>query len=65
MKGCSPLIRETDKPAVELNTAIMQKYQPELQKYYFNPTQDKTYLEQLGITYPTVRPAPQKTTAGQ
>jgi aminobenzoyl-glutamate utilization protein B len=61
----TPLIRETDKPAIELNTAIMQKYRPALQKYYFDPTKYKTYLEQLGITYPTVRPALQKTTAGQ
>jgi aminobenzoyl-glutamate utilization protein B len=60
-----PLIRETDQPAVELNTAIMQKYKPALQKYYYDPTRYKTYLEQLGITYPTVRPAPAKTTAGQ
>ena len=58
-----PLIRETDQPAIELNTAIMQKYKPALQKYYYDPAKYKTYLEQLGITYPTVRPAPQKTTA--
>jgi aminobenzoyl-glutamate utilization protein B len=61
----TPLIRDTDTPAIELNTAIMQKYKPALQKYYYDPTRYKTYLEQLGITYPTVRAAPAKTTAGQ
>jgi aminobenzoyl-glutamate utilization protein B len=59
----TPLIRENDKPAIELNRGIMEKYKPELKKRYYDPTRYKTYLEQLGITYPTVRPAPQKSTA--
>jgi len=59
----TPLIREGDTPAIELNRAIMEKYKPELKKRYYDPTKYKTYLEQLGITYPTVRPAPQKSTA--
>ncbi len=58
-----PLLREGDRPAIELNTAIMQKYKPALQKFYYDPARYKTYLEQLGITYPTVRPGPPKTTA--
>lgn len=49
-----PLIRPQDKPAIELNTAIMAKYRPLMRKYYYDPTKYKTYLEQLGITYPTV-----------
>lgn len=28
-----------------------------MKKYYFDQTKYKTYLEQLGIKYPTVRPA--------
>jgi aminobenzoyl-glutamate utilization protein B len=58
-----PLIREGDQPATHLNTAIQDKYRPALSKYYYDPSKYKTYLEQLGITYPTVRPAAQKTTA--
>jgi aminobenzoyl-glutamate utilization protein B len=27
-----------------------------MRKYYYDPTKYKTYLEQLGITYPTVKP---------
>jgi aminobenzoyl-glutamate utilization protein B len=50
-----PLIRPEDKPAIWLNKQIMDKYRPEMQKYYYDPTKYKTYLEQLGITYPTVR----------
>jgi aminobenzoyl-glutamate utilization protein B len=26
-----------------------------MKKYYYDPTKYKTYLEQLGIKYPTVR----------
>jgi aminobenzoyl-glutamate utilization protein B len=50
-----PLIRPGDKPAVDLNKAVMDKYRPEMKKYYFDPSRYKTYLEQLGIQYPTVK----------
>jgi aminobenzoyl-glutamate utilization protein B len=50
-----PLISSKDKPAITLNTEIMAKFRPEMKKYYFDPTKYKTYLEQLGIKYPTVR----------
>jgi aminobenzoyl-glutamate utilization protein B len=53
-----PLIRESDQPPTHLNADIMAKYKPELQKYYYNPARYKTYLEQLGIKYPTVKPCP-------
>jgi aminobenzoyl-glutamate utilization protein B len=45
----------TDKPATWLNATIMEKYRPEMRKYYYDPSKYGTYLEQLGITYPTVR----------
>jgi aminobenzoyl-glutamate utilization protein B len=51
----TPLIRPYDKPAIWLNKDIMARYRPEMRKYYFDPTRYKTYLEQLGITYPTVK----------
>jgi aminobenzoyl-glutamate utilization protein B len=50
-----PFIRSQDKPAIELNSAIMAKYRPEMRKYYYDPAKYKTYLEQLGIAYPVVR----------
>lgn len=59
----TPLIRTQDVPATHLNQAIQEKYRPALRKFYYDPTRYKTYLEQLGITYPTVRPAPVKATA--
>ena len=51
----TPLIRPEDKPAIWLNEEIMAKYRPEMKKYYYDPTKYKTYLDQLGIKYPTVR----------
>ena len=50
-----PLLRPEDKPAIWLNKETMDKYRPEMKKYYFDPTKFKTYLEQLGIDYPTSR----------
>ena len=34
---------------------MMEQYRPEMKKFYYDPTKYKTYLEQLGITYPTVK----------
>ena len=50
-----PLVGPKDSPAVYLNKDIMVEYKPQLQKYYYNPAKYKTYLEQLGISYPTLR----------
>jgi aminobenzoyl-glutamate utilization protein B len=33
----------------------MDEFRPEMRKYYYDPIKYKTYLEQLGIKYPTVR----------
>ncbi len=50
-----PLIGPNDTPAIWLNEKTLQQYRPEMRKYYFDPSRYKTYLEQLGIKYPTVR----------
>ena len=49
------LIRPEDTPAIDLNKATMEKYRPEMRKYYYDPSRFKTYLDQLNITYPTTR----------
>jgi aminobenzoyl-glutamate utilization protein B len=51
----TPLIRAEDQPAIHLNKAIMDRYRPEMRKFYYDATKYKTYLDQLGIKYPTVR----------
>ena len=48
-------ISDQDTPAIHLNKATMEKYRAEMKKFYYDPTKYKTYLEQLGIQYPTVR----------
>ena len=50
-----PMITEQDPPPVELNTAIMEQFRPELEKFYFDDSKYDTYLEQLGVEYPTVK----------
>ena len=50
-----PLMRPEDKPPIWMNKTMMDKMRPEMRKYYFDPTKYKTYLDQLGIKYPTVR----------
>ena len=50
-----PLLRTQDRPAIELNKAVMERFRPQMRKYYYDPTRYKTYLEQLGIAYPTVK----------
>ncbi len=52
-----PLIRPDDRPAVELNAEIMARYRPEMREYYYDPSRFDTYLEQLGVAYPTLRTA--------
>ena len=51
----TPLIRPQDTPAIELNKPTMDRYKPELKKFYYDPSRYKSYLEQLNIAYPTLR----------
>jgi aminobenzoyl-glutamate utilization protein B len=50
-----PLIRPEDRPATWLNQDILARYRPEMRKYYYDSSKYQTYLEQLGVAYPTVR----------
>ena len=52
-----PLIRPEDRPAIELNKGILERYREQMRPFYYDPKKYKTYLEQLGISYPTVRAA--------
>ena len=51
----TPLISAHDQPAIDLNKEKMEKFVPALRKFYYDPGRFKTYLEQLGIVYPTVK----------
>ena len=51
------LLRPEDKPAIWLNQKTMEEYRPRMKTLYYDPSKYDTYLEQLGIKYPTVRTA--------
>lgn len=50
-----PMVTEEDKPAIYLNTDIMEEFRPQLEKYYYDETKYDSYLEQLGVEYPTIK----------
>jgi len=50
-----PFITRDTPPATHLNKAILEKYREQMRKFYYDPTKYPTYLDQLGIKYPTVR----------
>jgi aminobenzoyl-glutamate utilization protein B len=49
------LLRPEDKPAIWLNQKIMEQYRPRMKAFYYDPSKYNTYLDQLGIKYPTIR----------
>ena len=53
-----PFIKADTPPPTFLNTNILGKYREQMRKFYYDPTKYPTYLDQLGIKYPTVRTAP-------
>jgi aminobenzoyl-glutamate utilization protein B len=48
-------LRPDDKPAIWLNTKTMETYRDRMRPFYYDSSKYDTYLEQLGIKYPTVR----------
>jgi len=50
-----PMISDEEKPATHLNVEIMDEFRPELEKFYYDETKFDSYLEQLGISYPTIK----------
>jgi aminobenzoyl-glutamate utilization protein B len=59
-----PFITRDTPPPTFLNKGILEKYREQMKKYYYDPTKYPTYLDQLGIKYPTLRgpdtPKPQQ-----
>ena len=48
-------VRAGEKPALFLNKKIMDEYRPAMRKMYYDASKYDTYLEQLGIKYPTIK----------
>jgi aminobenzoyl-glutamate utilization protein B len=53
-----PFITEYDRPAISLNEGIMAQWREQMRPFYYDSSKYDTYLEQLGIEYPTVRTRP-------
>ena len=51
----TPMVTEDDEPAIYLNKEIMEEFRPQLEKFYYDETKYDSYLEQLGIEYPTLK----------
>ena len=49
-------LRPDDQPALWLNQKIMEEYRPKMKPYYYDSTKFDTYLDQLGIKYPALKP---------
>lgn len=49
-----PVLSADDKPQIQKNTEIMDKFRPEMSKFYYDPSKYTTYLEQLGVKYPEI-----------
>lgn len=47
-----PFLEASTPPAIHLNKKIMDEFRPQLEKFYYDPSKYKSYLEQLGIQYP-------------
>ena len=51
----TPFITPEDEPAIWLNEDIMGRWREQMRPFYYDPARFDTYLEQLGIEYPTLR----------
>ena len=49
-----PFITDKDPAPTYLNKEKMDQFRPEMKKYYYDPSKYNSYLEQLGIKYPTL-----------
>ena len=49
-----PFIGAEDKPPIDLNQTVMDKFRPLMQPFYYDAKRYDTYLEQLGVVYPTL-----------
>ena len=49
-----PLLADSDQPQIHLNRETMERYRPQMQKFYFDASKYDTYLDQLGIKFPTL-----------
>ncbi len=50
----APVLGAQDRPTIDMNADTMGRYRDQLKKYYYDASRYDTYLEQLGIEFPTL-----------
>jgi aminobenzoyl-glutamate utilization protein B len=53
-----PLLADTDQPQVQINHDTMDRYRPQMRAYYYDAAKYDTYLDQLGVKFPTITKTP-------
>jgi aminobenzoyl-glutamate utilization protein B len=53
-----PFVTASDVPAIHINDDYMRTYRPLMEPYYYDSTKYPSYLDQLGIKFPTPPTAP-------
>ena len=49
-----PLLADTDEPQIQMNREVMERFRPEMRKFYYDAAKFDTYLEQLGVKFPAL-----------
>ena len=52
-----PLLADTDMPQVQINRDTMERFRPQMRNFYYDAAKYDTYLDQLGVTFPTLAKA--------
>jgi aminobenzoyl-glutamate utilization protein B len=53
-----PLLADADMPQIQINHDSMDRYRPQMRAYYYDSAKYDTYLDQLGVKFPTITKAP-------
>jgi aminobenzoyl-glutamate utilization protein B len=55
-----PFLADTDMPQIQINRDTMERFRPKMRAYYYDAEKYDTYLDQLGVKFPTMSriPAP-------
>jgi aminobenzoyl-glutamate utilization protein B len=53
-----PLLADTDLPQVQINHDTMERFRPQMRAQYYDAAKYDTYLDQLGVKFPTIAKPP-------
>jgi aminobenzoyl-glutamate utilization protein B len=47
------MLAPDDQPAIHINDELMARVRPQMEKFYYDSTKYDSYLDQLGVRYPS------------